>query len=112
MIRPATQGDPFMKIASKARSLGLAAAACAALLSGCASYYTVRDLATGKEYYTQDLARYGTGVLFTDARTGSEISLQSSEVIQIPEDLYLRYVTAPMLVMPTVIPPEPASAGR
>jgi hypothetical protein len=72
----------------------------------------VRDLATGKEYYTQDLARYGTGVLFTDARTGREISLQSSEVTEIPEDLYLRFVTAPMVVMPTEIPPAPASAGR
>jgi hypothetical protein len=102
-----------MTVVRKALSLGLAAAACAALLSACASsYYKVRDLATGKEYYTADLTRYGNGVRFTDARTGSQISLQNSEVAEIPEDLYLRFVNAPMLVTPTVVPPQPASAGR
>jgi hypothetical protein len=101
-----------MKVVCKALSVGLAAAACAALASGCASYHKVRDLVSGKEYYTADLTRYGNGVRFTDGRTGSEISLQSSEVTEIPEDLYLRFVTAPMLVMPTVVPPQRASAGN
>ena|SRR5688572_3806715 len=101
-----------MKLIRKALSFGLAAAACAALVSGCASYHKVRDLASGKEYYTADLTRSDNGVRFTDARSGSQISLQNSEVSEIPEDLYAQAVSTPMLVMPTVVPPSPASAGR
>jgi uncharacterized lipoprotein YmbA len=60
------------------------------LLTGCASHYLVRDPASGNTYYTRDIDRAGDAgsVKFTDAATGSRITIQQSEVQSISEDQY------------------------
>jgi len=59
------------------------------LLSGCASYYKVKDTQSGSVYYTTEVDRSGSGsVKFKDANTGSEVTLQSSEVLEINEEEY------------------------
>ena len=75
--------------------MGNALAAVAALvalsvLMGCASYYRVQDPQSGKVYYTQDVDRNKSGsVQFEDANSGSDVTLQSSEVLEISKDEYL-----------------------
>ena len=59
------------------------------LLSGCASYYKVKDTQSGSVYYTTEVDRSGSGsVKFKDANTGSEVTLQSSEVLEINAEEY------------------------
>lgn len=55
-----------------------------AMVAGCASYYKVTDPASKNIYYTEDIdqMKYGA-VKFKDAKTGSEVTLQSSEVKEI-----------------------------
>ena len=65
---------------------------CGVLLSmtGCSSYYRVTDPASGKTYYTtkiNDAGRAGA-VKIKDDRTGSVVTLQSSEVKEISADEY------------------------
>jgi hypothetical protein len=56
------------------------------LLSGCSGYYRVTDPTSGTVYYTKDVGkRDGGAVEFTDARTRSKVTLQSSEVAEISE---------------------------
>jgi hypothetical protein len=75
---------------------GLAGLACLVLLAGCASYYKVTDPATGKEYFTEEYDRARGGhIVFQDARTGSEVTLQSSEVQEISKDTYKANVGKP-----------------
>jgi hypothetical protein len=71
-------------------------AACAsALLAGCATYYRVTDPASGRDYYTRDVDRTGDGgVVFTDARSGDKVTLQSSEITSVSEGDYRRGITA------------------
>ena len=58
-----------------------------ATLSGCASYYRVKDPATGAAYYTTDIERSDTGsVTFTDENTGSKVTIQNSEVTEINKE--------------------------
>jgi hypothetical protein len=60
-----------------------------ATLSGCASYYRVKDPATGTSYYTTDIDRNKSGsVTFTDDNTGSKVTLQNSEVTEIKKEDY------------------------
>ena len=72
----------------KSIRLGIPVACCMALLvAGCASYYRVIEPVSGRDYYTMDIGHYGTGsVTFEDDRTGAEVTLQSSEVIEISQD--------------------------
>jgi hypothetical protein len=57
------------------------------LLSGCTSYYKVKDTGSGNVYYTTDVDRSGSGsIKFKDANTGSEVTLQSSEVSEINKE--------------------------
>lgn len=57
------------------------------LVAGCASYYRVSDPAGTKEYYTTDIDKSRTGsISFKDAKSGSEVTLQSSDVKKISED--------------------------
>lgn len=66
-------------------------ASTAILLASCSSYYSVRDPATGTVYYTTDLERSRTGaVTFEDARTGSSVTVQNSEVTEIGRGEYRR----------------------
>lgn len=60
------------------------------IAAGCTSYYRVTDPASGKEYYTTKVG--GTGrsgaVKIKDDKSGSSVTLQSSEVREISEDEY------------------------
>jgi hypothetical protein len=59
------------------------------LITGCSSYYKVSDVSTGKVYYTTDIDhRNGGAVEFKDAKTKSNITLQSSEVQKIDKDQF------------------------
>jgi len=61
----------------------------AIVLSGCASYYKVKDPQSGSVYYTTDVDHSGNGsIKFKDANTGSEVTLQSSEVSEINKEEY------------------------
>jgi len=57
----------------------------AGLLGGCGGdYYRVNDPAGDKLYYTTDIDRTKTGAItFKDKKSGSTVSLQSSEVKKI-----------------------------
>ncbi len=75
---------------NKSRAL-IGAAVCAVMLgaAGCSkSYYRVRDTANvGNTYYTRslDTKRSGT-VVFTDARSGARVTLQSSTIQRISRE--------------------------
>jgi uncharacterized protein YceK len=57
---------------------------CVAFLVGCGSYYKVTDPASKSVYYTESIDQMKSGaVKFKDAKTGGEITLQSSEVKEI-----------------------------
>ncbi len=57
---------------------------CVVFLAGCGSYYKVTDPASKNIYYTEDIDQMKSGaVKFKDAKTGGEITLQSSEVKEI-----------------------------
>jgi hypothetical protein len=59
------------------------------LITGCTSYYKVSDVATGKVYYTTGVDhKNGGAIAFKDAKTKSNITLQSSEVQQIDKDQF------------------------
>jgi len=67
-------------------------------LAGCfGSYYMVRDPASGTQYYTTDVDKAGMSgaIKFKDAKSGSEVTLQSSEVKEISKDDYKKGVTPP-----------------
>jgi hypothetical protein len=53
-----------------------------------ATYYRVTDPASGRMYYTTDISRRGSAVEFTDAKSGSSVILQNSEVKEISSDDY------------------------
>jgi len=75
-------------------------------LAGCfGSYYAVRDPSSGAQYYTTDVDKAGiTGaVKFKDTKSGSQLTLQSSEVKEISKDEYTKGSTAPA--------PKPAAAA-
>lgn len=80
-----------MKLHSPA---GVLLATSCLMLSGCGTYYAVRDPGSGNTYYTRDLDRPGsTGtVRFKDGRTDNEITLQNSVVTEISRDEYRRHV--------------------
>jgi hypothetical protein len=58
--------------------------------AGCTTYYRVIDPASGKEYYTTSVDEKGKSgaVKIKDDRTGSSVTLQSSEVREISADEY------------------------
>ena len=59
----------------------------AGLLAGCGSYYRVNDPAGDRQYYTSDIDKSKAGsITFKDEKSGSEVTLQSSEVKEISED--------------------------
>jgi len=81
------------------------------LLAGCfGSYYTVRDPASGTAYYTTDVGKAGgTGaVKFKDEKTGSTVTLQSSEVKEISKDEFAKQTKKPA---PAAAAPAPAPAA-
>ena len=60
----------------------------AGLLVGCGgNYYRVNDPAGDRQYYTLDIKQTRTGAItFKDEKSGSVVTLQSSEVKKISED--------------------------
>ena len=60
------------------------------LLSGCGGYWMVTDPSTKNIYYTEDVQQSkSTGaVKFIDAKTGTSVNLQNSEVKEITKDEY------------------------
>ena len=67
------------------------------LVVGCASYYKVTDPQTGKEYYTQEIDNVkGGAVKMKDARSGSTVTIQNSEVKEISKDEYKAGLAAPV----------------
>jgi hypothetical protein len=61
---------------------------CLLILAGCGGYWQVTDPTTKKVYYTEDVKENkGSGaVKFIVAKTGSEVTLQNSEVKEITRD--------------------------
>jgi len=86
----------------------LAASLCGGLLvGGCSTYYKVTEPHSGNVYYTQKIDNVvGSGaVKVKDARTGSLVTLQNSEVKEISEKEYKAGLAAP------VSKPAPAPAA-
>ena len=82
-------------------------------LVGCfgGSYYMVRDPASGTAYYTTDVGKAGgTGaVKFKDEKTGSTVTLQSSEVKEISKDEFSKQTAKPA---PAAAAPVPAPGAK
>jgi hypothetical protein len=54
---------------------------------GCTTYYQIQDPESGHVYYADDLKTLdGGAVRFTDANTGNEVTVQDSDIKEIPED--------------------------
>jgi hypothetical protein len=67
------------------------------IVVGCASYYKVTDVQSGKEYYSQDVSNLSGGaVKVLDARTGSIVTLQNSEVKEISNKEFKAGLAAPV----------------
>ena len=60
------------------------------VVAGCSSHYRVTDPASGKTYYTTKIDNAGRAgaVKIKDEKTGSTVTLQSSEVKEISADEY------------------------
>ncbi len=90
------------------------------LVPGCSSdhYYRVTHPTSGNEYYTTEVKETGKGgaVKIKDAKTGSMVTLQSSDVKEISEGEYQAGIQAPAksapvqpsAVQPAVPPATPA----
>lgn len=53
------------------------------LLAGCSNYYKVSDPVSGTTYYSKKLEQKEKAVIFRDARTGNQVTMQNSTVEQI-----------------------------
>ncbi len=99
------------------RSVGnviCAASLCAGLvIVGCASYYKITDPQSGKVYYSEEVETMSGGaVKVKDARTGSTVTLQNSEVKKIDSTEYKAGLAAPQQSAPVPAPvPSPAPAS-
>jgi len=84
------------------------------LVSACASYYRVKDPATGSVYYTEKVKREGSAAMFKDARSGSDVTIQNSEIKEIEKKEYYEALVAPAskpAATPTAAPaPAPSAA--
>jgi hypothetical protein len=85
------------------------------LVTACATYYKVRDPATGDVYYTDEVKQGGTGAAkFKDARSGAAVTIQNSEITEISEKEYKAGISAPISTpapTPSAAPaPAPAPA--
>jgi hypothetical protein len=100
-----------MAFRSKFHAAVLGATACTALLAGCggsSGYFMVRDPGTPTPYYTENIDTAGSAVKFKDERTGSDVTLQSSEVKKISKEEFMKGMTAPAAA--PVAAPAPAAA--
>ena len=84
----------------------------AGLLAGCGgNYYKVNDPAGGdKMYYTTEIDQSKAGAItFKDKKSGSKVTLQSSEVKEISKEEYEAGLKAPAAA-PAKATPAPAPA--
>jgi len=81
------------------------------LLAGCGGYYQVRDPASSKNYYTEDIDKKGSAVTFKDAKTGSDVTLQNSEIKEISKDDFKQGVAAPVPAPAAAAPAAPAASA-
>lgn len=64
------------------------------LLAGCGNYYRVNDPGGDRMYYTSEIEQTRTGAItFKDEKSGSVVTLQSSEVKEISKDEFKTAVT-------------------
>jgi hypothetical protein len=71
------------------------------LVTGCASYYKVKDPQSGNVYFTENVDQLrGGAVKLKDARTGYVVTIQNSEVKEISSKEYKEGIAAP-ISMPT-----------
>jgi len=55
-------------------------------IAGCGGYYMIKDPTTGNVYYTTDIKEKKGGALkFTDEKTKTDVTLQNSEIKEIPK---------------------------
>jgi hypothetical protein len=71
-----------MKIGIAKRLVVLAAV----LMAGCATYYKVTDPSSGRAYYTEKVQRKNGTIMFKDAKTGAEVTMTSSVVLEVSSD--------------------------
>jgi hypothetical protein len=65
-----------------------AVAMLALVAGGCTSYYQIKDTTSGRTYYTEDFKRRHGTVIFTDTKSGAQITLPSSEIAEIKAEEY------------------------
>jgi hypothetical protein len=57
------------------------------MLTGCTSYYKVKDTATDKVFYTTQIDRQSSGsIRFVDENSKSVVTLQNSAVTEVNEE--------------------------
>jgi len=79
-------------------------------MPGCASYYKVKDPQTGNMYYTEKVDYISGGaVRMIDARTGSIVTIQNSEVKEISSDEYKKGLAEPAIMPSPKAAPVAAS---
>jgi hypothetical protein len=82
------------------------------LLAGCSGgggHYMVREPGSAMPYYTTAVERAGSGAIqFKDAKTGSAVALQSSEVKAISKDDYTKGLAVSAAA---AVAPVPAAAA-
>ena len=68
----------------------------ALLLCGCTNYYMVKDIQTGKVFYSNAiLQEKGQAVVFKEIGSGAQVTLQNSKVTQISKDQYQAAIQPP-----------------
>ena len=103
-------GENIMKPSMTKGWFAVIAALGLVLITGCATYYKVKDPQTGNVYYTEKVDYISGGaVRMFDARTGSMVTIQNSEVKEIGSDEFQKGLAAPMS-KPTQTAPAPAPA--
>lgn len=94
------------------RGSAMGATACTMLLAGCSGgggYYMVREPGSAMPYYTTAVERAASGAIqFKDARTGSAVALQSSEVKAISQDDYTKGLA---VAIAAAVAPVPAATA-
>ena len=83
----------------------------AGLLAGCGgNYYKVNDTAGERSYYTTEIEHSRAGAItFKDKKSGSKVTLQSSEVKDISKEEFEAAIKAPAAA-PVKATPAPAPA--
>ena len=68
----------------------------ALLVVGCGSYYKVTEPSSDKVYYTKEIDKNRSGsIVFKDEATGSEVTLQNSEIMEIDKEEFKSKTVSP-----------------